>query len=83
MSCEHCDCPSCRREREDGARAAALHRMCEAWNWNASPEEIARDIARLDGRYEPDEVYAAMARFGFPDEQIGQVGRAYCAVANV
>ena len=70
MPCDNCDCPHCRDDRERQEHKARAHQLCQAWNWNNHPIEIAQQIKKLDQQYGEDFVdilYAEIATVFSPE----------------
>lgn len=65
MPCEHCDCPDCEEAREQEQVKAELKKLCDSWNWNAHPIEVARELQEHidNGRFTEDDAYDALVEY--------------------
>ena len=75
MPCDNCECPFCRADRERQEHKALANQLCQAWNWNNHPIEIAQQIKKLyqeHGEEFIDILYAEIATF-FSRETADQI----------
>jgi hypothetical protein len=75
--CPNCYCGECeeaRIEREN----KVLRKMCDRWNWNSTPGEVARDIRESKFFYRQGRVLEFMREYGFNAATIEHVRWELC-----